>query len=337
MPSLDVSIDRQNIDARSSEIQCALRIKNMGDKNIHLISIRTSSASGTRFQRALDTSLEDDRKQLNVVYKQLTGLLRRMRLQRIGASNKGRPNMFRSIFEWYQLRRPGSSSYVRITDSREAQEYHQIYDNQTRESDPVSQARELDSVFTTKLNAAQRLETRLGISQMDITASMTEHLADIEPQDEFVKHYVIKCPRKLFVSTTYTLNFDVRYQVGGSPVPLNRSESFPAVISPNPFTISVAAAAFSVLGLVLKVSLDMLKNVNELTLPVIQEMFESGPMILSLVASVVTAILFYNIYEWTELGRRLDSGVGWRSALIIGGICGLLNQKVVAAFEELFG
>jgi hypothetical protein len=51
----------------------------------------------------------------------------------------------------------------------------------------------------------------------------------------------------------------------------------------------------------------------------------------------LTAALFYNAYEWTEFGKKLDTGAGWRSALIIGGISGLLNERVIAALQDLFG
>ena len=56
-----------------------------------------------------------------------------------------------------------------------------------------------------------------------------------------------------------------------------------------------------------------------------------------LIVSVITALFFYNIYDATDIGRRVNAGIGWSSALIIGGLCGLLNAKVIAALRVLLG
>jgi hypothetical protein len=96
------------------------------------------------------------------------------------------------------------------------------------------------------------------------------------------------------------------------------------------------AAVFSVIGVSLKASLNLLKD-GQPNWRTIQEAFFSGPMLVSVISAALTAVLFYNVYESTEVGKKLASGSGWRSALIIGGLSGLLNEKVVAALEGLFG
>ena len=52
---------------------------------------------------------------------------------------------------------------------------------------------------------------------------------------------------------------------------------------------------------------------------------------------MITALFFYNVYDSTDVGRKIKVGVGWRSALIIGGLSGLLNDRVVEALRGLLG
>lgn len=57
----------------------------------------------------------------------------------------------------------------------------------------------------------------------------------------------------------------------------------------------------------------------------------------AVIAAMITALFFYNVYDSTDVGRKLNVGVGWRSALIIGGLSGLLNERIIAALHGLLG
>jgi hypothetical protein len=346
MANLSLGVERQNAEARSSEIQCALRIRNEGAANIRLIWTRTSSATGSSVQRVLDSSLENDRKQLDELYRELNTLLQPVVDRKFGRGSQAYGSPFSRLmvsFLNFWRNRFGSGWRLNISHSSDAERYRREF----VEGDV--DRKDLNTVLRIKTANAERLEQRLGVNPASTAPSADAgYLADIEPQAEFSRNYVIRCKRRWFVTTSYAIDFDIQYQIadpGAAPCadayvkaqPLYSSKSFTATVAPNPFFISLVAALFSVLGVLLKTSLDMLKNVDDLSWGVIEEMLGSGPMILALISAALTAVFFYNIYEWTELGRRIESGVGWRSALIIGGMSGLLNQKVVAALEDLFG
>jgi hypothetical protein len=57
----------------------------------------------------------------------------------------------------------------------------------------------------------------------------------------------------------------------------------------------------------------------------------------AIVAAMITALFFYNVYDSTEVGRKINVGAGWRSALIIGGLSGLVNERIIAALRSLVG
>jgi hypothetical protein len=338
---LFLEVDRQNIDARSSEIQCALRIRNESDGNVRLIWVRTSSTTGSSVQRVLDSTLENDRKQLDELYHELEALLRPVVYRKVIRPSYRGGNPFAGITDRYYIWR-GYDGQPRVRYSSDAEGYRQNFvAGDTDFSD-------LNTVLEIKIANASRLEQRLAVGPASVTPlSDTIYLADIEPDSEFSRNYVIRCKRRLFATAAYAINFDIQYKVAaGTPAqstdyvtiePLYTSKGFTPNITPNPFFINLAAILFSVFGVLLKISLDMLKNVDDLSWGVIEDMLGSGPMILSFVSAALTALFFYNIYEWTEIGRRIEGAVGWRSALIIGGMSGLLNQKVVAALEALFG
>ena len=45
------------------------------------------------------------------------------------------------------------------------------------------------------------------------------------------------------------------------------------------------------------------------------------------VAAIVVAVLFYNIYDVFDLGTKLKTIAGWRGALIVGALSGLVSES----------
>jgi hypothetical protein len=164
------------------------------------------------------------------------------------------------------------------------------------------------------------------------------YIADIEPGSEFVRDYIVKCKRKSFAVTSYAIRFDCRYLFREKERALTylKSQSFTGAIAPSPWKTSALAAGFSVVGVGLKTCLNLIHEGRPNRAAIVDVVY-SGSMIVSLIAAVLTALLFYNVVEWTALGKKVESGAGWRTAIIIGGLSGLLNEKVVAALEDLFG
>jgi hypothetical protein len=56
-----------------------------------------------------------------------------------------------------------------------------------------------------------------------------------------------------------------------------------------------------------------------------------------LLVGPVIALIFFNVYEYTSVGKDLGMSVSWRSALLIGALCGLAQDRVLAALKALIG
>lgn len=100
-------------------------------------------------------------------------------------------------------------------------------------------------------------------------------------------------------------------------------------VSPYPLSLSMVAIAASLLGVLLKITLEGASNVG----PVLVGMFWS----LKLFVAPIVALIFFNVYEHTSIGKDLTMPVSWRSALLIGAICGLAQDRILAALKAMIG
>jgi hypothetical protein len=492
MQNVVLSVVPQNLDIRSKEIQYLLSLKNGSAEVIRLVSIRIFKPETATVEHLSDTDLEADTKHLHSLYSQLTMLLRPLvREQYARYYGRSIDAFNRSIDAFQESRTPDfktrnygnlfSRKIVAFKENRaqtaKTRDYQNLLDQATSSWDLIVNSSEdaeiyyneflkcrevgdIKAVFLAKMGIARRLEERIGKhrdrsedSKSDRSKAVTEYIAEIEPQGEFKRNYVIQYKRRFFNPASYTLLFDCLCRTGeqvpagpqdkatgqeASPltdslansstapgttdqaadnsstalgtgqatnsvpnsstalgtgqaadtvpnsstalktgetadtvpnsstalktgetvqeseaitaqVPsktsgasylleYHKSASVTAPVAPHPLAMTCAAAIFAVLGLVLAASVAAAKDWENMA-PISWSMLITGPTIVDVASAILTAIFFYNLYEWTELGRRLavvTSG-GWRSALLIGGASGLLNQKVVAALQDFFG
>jgi hypothetical protein len=51
----------------------------------------------------------------------------------------------------------------------------------------------------------------------------------------------------------------------------------------------------------------------------------------------IVAFVFFNGYEYTSLANGIGSSLSWRSALLLGALCGIAQARVLAALRALIG
>ena len=101
-------------------------------------------------------------------------------------------------------------------------------------------------------------------------------------------------------------------------------------ISPRPYVLSIVSVAASLLGSLLGLVKD--NTVEHLAyLPRFIGAWNSGTFI----GSAVLALVIFNVYEHIGLKDRFKAPVGWRSALLIGILCGLFQERLLAALGTL--
>jgi small basic protein len=100
-------------------------------------------------------------------------------------------------------------------------------------------------------------------------------------------------------------------------------------VSANPIALSIVAAISSVLGVL----------IHQFSAPNSQDkfkVFDSGFLTGCLLA-VITAVIFFNIFEYTTFKEKLGKDITWRAAVLVGALCGLLNEKILAAILAFAG
>jgi hypothetical protein len=359
-PTVRLVLEAQAVDARSQQFQCSVRLENAGTRRLRIESLRTLTPLGTEVQRVLDTTQSQSRIQRDDLYRDLSLLLSAFLIKDSATYRKEVVDAFRNtltehfnvkgILRLYQSMAIGKLADavknmnensriwgISIRNSKRAQSYYEEF-LKSREQE----AKELCLIYKAKLEDVRQLESELGGGGQD------QSVADVEPGGVFARTYVYNCKRQLLNPKTYTFSFDCGYLDHPAPAqaePKHLAGSITAVISPKPLVLNVLAMISAILGVVLKIALD-----NSQTTDVHPQMVAPQPTLFSqlaglvtmsaceaIVAAVITALFFYNVYDSTDMGRKLDVGTGWRSALIIGGLSGLLNQRVIAALHGLLG
>jgi hypothetical protein len=359
MPNVSITAEGQTKDTRSSEYGCAVRIKNEGNAKVRLVSLRPLNPSGTIRQNVLDNDLTTQTASLTQHYTELSTIIMRFvtseseeyREQLAAKAMEGMNEFFKetkgsgilgfvtTIFskkyvnffdDWYTSVEAWT---LKVESADDALQLYNDFLKDTKEKDTYH--RILCNVYCAKIKATQRLEGMVG------AAVHQNYIQDIESGGEFSRMYVFSCERSILNPKTYTLTFDCAYQIlddtanpGTNTVrPLHYiATSATTIISPKPLVLNLIAIGSSLLGAALKAALDAGgKHIS------IIEACANAVTNGSALAAVITALFFFNVYDSTEIGKKINAGSGWRSALIIGGLSGLVNDRVVQALRGLFG
>jgi hypothetical protein len=375
-----MTAEAQNVDPRSSQFQCVVRVENGGPGRLHIRSLRPLNPLGVEVQQVIDASRSNQRLELDRVYADLSRLLLEYQMKEIEEHRKAviaamlaaareaaralGKMYFLNVFFVFWLKRYINSAQsivatikawtLSVRHSDQGRTYYKQFLEPNK--DKIG---DLVMIFEAKLHDATHLEDELK------EGSDSEYVADVEPGATYTRTYVYNCDRRLLNPKTYTFSFDCGYQVsigGAAPAEIEGSAachcgaSITATISPKPLILNLFAVVSAVLGALLKLELDAVKARSAASVskgaispditphPIdfgswgwgFLSFFQSSHWS-QILAAMLTALFFFNIYDSTEVGKKINVGTGWRSALLIGGLSGLMNEKVVAALQALIG
>lgn len=164
-------------------------------------------------------------------------------------------------------------------------------------------------------------------------------LATIEPDSLFSQTYVFKFARNKWEPRKYSICIDGTFSLNGAREFVNTTD-ITQTISPSPARLTFFAIFASVLGVIVKYCTELQGRV--LFLPTSMEDINralqspiTSTFLLTIPVGIISALVFFNVYERTEVGKKLDVGLSWRSALLIGFLCGLLGERIIAALKAL--
>jgi hypothetical protein len=346
----------ENSAAQSNQFECSVHVFNPGPSRIRLNSLRALNPDGTEIQKVTETSQSDLIIERENICRDLSHLISEFLLDssenyRMKLASNLKDVLIKSLsfsmmVKLYYYVIIGLTSFIKIEINKGVNAWSIKIKNATEAKryyleflDPVKNEQKiLCSLFSSKLEALSHIDSKLGDGLYD------DSIADIEPNATFSRAYVFNCKRSVFNTRTFTFTFDAGY----SEDELKKADlrhlaaSITTSVAPKPVVLNVVAITAALLGSVLKKLLDSISSKTDAivggeTVDVFGVLLFNANFTMTIGAAMITALFFYNIYESTEFSKRLNVDGGWRSALIIGGVCGLLNQRVVAALQGLLG
>jgi hypothetical protein len=186
----------------------------------------------------------------------------------------------------------------------------------------TSEYETIRSLFEAKLEQLDRIEGQMGEGD-------SSGLTAIEPGSHFAATYVMRFSRGVLEPRKYQVSFKATYHESDSPTEQSGSTATNVQISPYPLSLSIVAIISAVLGVLLRLSLAGSQNpLSDLVSSAVSGQLLVGPVI---------ALIFFNVYEYTSVGKELGISISWRSALLIGALCGVAQDRVLAALKALIG
>lgn len=338
MESPTFKLEEQLSDLRSDQIAYKLTIDNPDSKPIRLLSVEPRVPVGASLVEITDSSLAE----ANTRKVDLIGELNRLLRQYLMVTSRTfrqawidqQKQALKEIFSvsgffhvYYQmifnnrrfnarLRQEFMTFAFRIASASDARSAYVRWMEKSTEHEAILM------LFEAKLEQLERVEARMDENDRP-------GLTTIESRSFFTATYVMKFARGLLEPRKYQVGFDATfvYPDGGSPK--SNSTATNVQISPYPLSLSVVAIISALLGMLLRASLGGANDpMQEMLLMAMSGQLLVGP---------VVALIFFNVYEYTSLGKGLCMSVSWRSALLIGALCGIAQDRFLAALKGLIG
>ncbi len=350
MAKVKFSLVEQNSDVRSSDKAYEFRIDNQDASAISLLSITPRIPEGVELVEVKNPSLLAVKARYSNLCEELTIILKRQQFisykalrDQIAQVNADYWNETTSKFSSFLGQAISftlglKKSRQRELSARMNQEFSSFFyviENKSHGEIALAKLLEDESVsksiketFELKVKQLIELDKKLG---SDFESSS---LATIEPESFYAVTYILKFPRSYIDSRRFNISIEGSFSKSASAERHVGGATASVIISPKPYILSLIAIASSLLGLTLKTNIDVSvpeKNLDFYTQ--MQQAFTQGPVL----SSAILALVFFNVYEFTDLGRNLKLNIGWRSALLIGILCGLLGDRILFALKALIG
>ena len=348
MPRVDIAFEEQSPDFREREVSLKLNIKNTGGTPIEILAVSPRIPEGAVLLETKDFSLLAKKATHAELCAQLTNLakdvlistdetlrnrltqLQKEALERTLSEISGWFGLWRLYLHAFkgtllqrfeEAKRKEEALFVKIESSEDAR---RVLADIVEPSD-TDQA--LKKAFTFKIDKLADLEGVLG-QGADLEAAP---IATVEPDSFFTATYIVRFPRNWLNPSRFSVSVETTYREQGKPERHNGMTTAAIHISPNPFVLTMIAMASALLGVALKNVVPAAAAVgSRLELAAILPMPD-------LIAGLILALVFFNAFEFTDVLKDMRKSLGWRSAMLIGMLCGLGSDRIFASVKVLTG
>lgn len=353
MPSVEMDLQEQHGDLRSSEVAYRLTITNRDVAPIDIVAVDPRTPEGVEITEVgsptvaavkaahsllcdeitrilndqLEASVEDFRNQLLQIEKERAETIRKeARKQSLFSLVIASYLKFTGLIEPLAISRGADAR----AQERRASLTYEILNcadgkyalNHLFPGDDGTARR----VFEAKLDQLQRLEKELGTDEVK-----SKTLATINPDSSYIPTYVLQFPRDNLNPRKFNIAFDVRYtDEGGDYVDV---ASTSLLISPRAATVNLVAVVGGLLGVMLEFVISTDRDLSFQRLATT----EFDPLILPAVGGVILSFVVFNIYEHIDALKTMKLAISWRSALLVGFLAGFFQDRIIAALGALVG
>jgi hypothetical protein len=337
----DFSVDlaEQLSDQRSNEIAYKLSLQNRGVQTLRLLSISPFLPDSVKLSETKSQSFAAVSAQRDLLTKELDRLLRVVLDVNESALLTKRTEIWKDVYREIGSVSGILSLYVRMFSGRLAKQMSERmrqerafqysienYEDGVKAEvafvEKSSLASSVKELYGLKLQKLKELEQRIGAG---LEAST---LATIQPNSTFSTTYVLSFKRRPLSGRKYNVAFEVAVAEEGKAERQVAVASASLLISPQGYTLNFIVILAAVMGVMLKAAVD-----PKFQAAVMNVRTDRAAVVWPLVNAAIVALVFFNVYEFTNLADRVRMALSWRSALLIGVLCGLTSDRVIAALQ----
>jgi hypothetical protein len=333
----EVRLEEQLVDVRSDQIAYKLTVSNADSTSLRLLSVQPRVPIGASLLEVTDSSLAQANAQKARLLDELNRLLRQylwvtsapFRQEWIDQQRTALRELFSVVgflSVYFSLFFRNSSLQARMKREFETFSFNVASAADARAAytkwmEASTSYEAVRSLFDEKTKQLERIESRMDEGERP-------GLTNVPAGGFFTATYVMRFDRKLFEPKKYQVAFEIAHSQADA-APQTASVATNVQISPYPMSLSLVAIVAAVLGVLVRTA------VTPESQPFAQmlSLAQSG----QLLVGPIVALIFFNMYEYTSVGKDLNIGVSWRSALLIGALSGLAHDKILSAIKALIG
>lgn len=339
MPNLIFSLEEQLTDLRSREKTYILKIANNGIKPIRLHNITPRIPENVKLIEVHDTSLIGTKKRHTELCKELSYLVNnQILLQSADIRKKIADTMAEIIVQLYKkLFSPFQFMVFFFKPDKRKMMIKQVesWEFSIKNTHDAERSKEKffsnNSIDESLVNLFDVKVEQLKEVEKELPKNKDKELTHVAPDSFHAVGYTLRFPRNAWSPRKFNISVDVSYSYEKNQN-LLRAVSDSVLISPNPLILSIVAIAAGILG----------RIVQETFFPVLSG--DENPQniwttIYSLkgLSSAILALVIFNAFEFLDIGKKLKMRIGWRTALIVGILCGLFSKRIINALMVIVG
>jgi hypothetical protein len=331
-----IEVQVKDTDARSSQFSCELIVTNRGDEEFEVASATVRLPPGLKVNEALNPSDVQANLHYARVCRRIEDMVSTYLITASAAQTEAHVDQLRKAVRKLLSWRGLLSAYVSLVLLQMPN-----FLRKTRES--------LIRLRVTSLRqaeAALELLGRSGADEVDLRAVeyWVNVLREIAHSDEFQKKqlagsvvrkneqykttYIIDARRGWFDTRSYSVNVDVMLRTSREKREIFRRTG--ALVSVTPSSLSLTALA--ILTALVGATIGLVAGADRAPRPEAFVENWGGYLVAALTAAIV-----FNIFDFTNLRDRFQARVSWRSAILVGFVCGYLNDRILDALQALLG